>query len=70
MNNVKNMDVSWPFKKRELGDSLLYDCPNNLMVWHTNQTTQTVTFNAQIYFVYWMLLKKNAMNVLKICIGY
>ena len=27
------MDVSWPYKRRELGDTINYACPNNRLTW-------------------------------------
>ena len=27
------MDVSWPYKRRELGDTITYGCPNNRLTW-------------------------------------
>ena len=29
----KGMDIDWPYKKRELGDQIVYHCPNNKITW-------------------------------------
>ena len=36
------MDVGWPYKKRELGDEIVYTCPNNLLTWKDSLREQTV----------------------------
>ena len=37
------MDVAWPYKKRELGDEIVYTCPNNLLTWEHSEREQYVT---------------------------
>ena len=29
----KGMDIAWPYQKRELGDRIMYSCPNGHLTW-------------------------------------
>ena len=29
----KGMDISWPHRKKELGDEIIYTCPNGKLTW-------------------------------------
>ena len=37
------MDVSWPYKRRELGDTVEYACPSNRLTWQESLASQTAT---------------------------
>ena len=37
------MDVAWPYKRRELGDQIVYHCPNNHLTWEESLEEQLVT---------------------------
>ena len=39
----KGMDIDWPFKKRDLGDEIVYHCPNNKLTWAASLEEQVVT---------------------------
>ena len=39
----KGMDIDWPFKKRELGDEIVFHCPNNKLTWVDSLEEQVVT---------------------------
>ena len=36
------MDVGWPYKKRELGDEIVYSCPSGLLTWEQSLAEQSV----------------------------
>lgn len=36
------MDIAWPYKKRELGDSIVYTCPNQMTTWGEMLVDQVV----------------------------
>ena len=36
------MDIDWPYKKRELGDEIVYHCPNNKLPWVEQLEEQVV----------------------------
>ena len=36
------MDIDWPYKKRELGDLIVYHCPNNKLTWVEQLEEQVV----------------------------
>ena len=36
------MDVSWPYKKRELGDEIVYNCPSGQLTWEHSLAEQVV----------------------------
>ena len=36
------MDIAWPFKKRELGDSIVYTCPSQTTTWEEMLVEQVV----------------------------
>ena len=38
----KGMDIDWPYKKRELGDEIVYHCPNNKLTWVEQLEEQVV----------------------------
>ena len=37
------MDVDWPYRKRELGDTILYTCPSSKLTWEERLEQQVVT---------------------------
>ena len=37
------MDVAWPYKKRELGDTITYTCPSKTLTWEEHLEHQVVT---------------------------
>ena len=37
------MDVDWPYKKRELGDKIVYNCPSSKVTWEERLELQEVT---------------------------
>ena len=37
------MDIDWPYKKRELGDEIVFHCPNNKLTWVDSLEEQVVT---------------------------
>ena len=36
------MDIAWPYKKRELGDSIVYTCPSQTTTWDEQLVDQVV----------------------------
>ena len=40
---MMGMDVAWPYKRRQLGDTITYGCPNNKLTWVEEAAEQTVT---------------------------
>ena len=40
---MMGMDVAWPYKRRQLGDTITYNCPNNKLTWAEEAAEQTVT---------------------------
>ena len=40
---LMGMDVAWPYKRRELGDQIVYNCPNNMLTWEESLEEQVVT---------------------------
>ena len=40
---LMGMDVAWPYKRRELGDQIVYHCPNNMLTWEESLEEQVVT---------------------------
>ena len=40
---MMGMDVAWPYKRRQLGDTITYHCPNNKLTWAEEAAEQTVT---------------------------
>ena len=36
------MDVAWPYKKRELGDTITYTCPSQTLTWEEHLKHQLV----------------------------
>ena len=37
------MDISWPFQRRELGDQIIYTCPNGRLTWEERESDQPVS---------------------------
>ena len=36
------MDIDWPYKRRDLGDEIVYHCPNNKLTWEESLDSQSV----------------------------
>ena len=40
---LMGMDVAWPYKKRQLGDTITYTCPSQTLTWEEQLEHQVVT---------------------------
>ena len=40
---LMGMDVAWPYKKRQLGDTITYTCPSQTLTWEEHLEYQVVT---------------------------
>ena len=40
---LMGMDVAWPYKKRELGDTITYTCPSQTLTWEEHLEHQVAT---------------------------
>ena len=40
---LMGMDVAWPYKKRQLGDTITYTCPSQTLTWEEHLEHQMVT---------------------------
>jgi hypothetical protein len=58
------VDVSWPYKKRELGDSIEYTCPSQTETWTDGLSVQTVTcvWHRQTDSLVWWPAELHACN--------
>ena len=65
------MDVGWPHKKRELGDEIVYTCPNGLLTWEGSLRTQLVRciWHRQTDTMHWWPQNLHQCNS-KYCGGY